>query len=79
MVVAMFRDSASSAITAAEGNDGNNGAPYPIIMTYYDDANNTSATTYKLRFGVTNGGTARLLQRYGAASIASMVIWEIAG
>lgn len=74
---ALFRDSATSAIMCTRGEDGNNGAAYNLGFVYMDDANSTSATTYKIRFGRTNGGTARMNTNTSNAILSHMIITEI--
>jgi hypothetical protein len=81
-VVALFQDTTANALAAAEGSGGDNNFAASICFTHYMTAGTTSATTFKVRAGSTDGsqltfngqGGTRLL---GGVMASSITITEI--
>lgn len=80
--LALFQDSTAGALAAQAYTCVSGGLIYQASFQYYMVAGTTSATTFKLRYGVSAGGTAYINQSaggrlYGGVAFCSMTITEL--
>ena len=58
MIMALFQDSTTAAISTVWEEDGSNGFVYNMKLSHYMDAATTAETTFKIRAGATAGSTS---------------------
>lgn len=82
---ALFQDSTANALAAGGGGDPrDSGIPFSTVLMHYMAAGTTSATTFKIRCGVTNGagsfyinGNGSGTRLYGGVDSCQLIIMEI--
>ncbi|TAL39627.1 MAG: hypothetical protein EPN97_02060 [Alphaproteobacteria bacterium] len=83
LIAALFKDTGSNALQVSTMVAGGGSLPDCISLTYFENAANTSARTYRIRVGL-NSGTCRLngtltSRMFGGAAAAYIIAREIKG
>jgi hypothetical protein len=82
ITAALFRDTTANALACGSMYPGNNDTLGQIVFSHYMDAGTTSATTFKIRVGLSNAGTyyyngTAAGRRFGGVLASSITITEI--